>query len=658
MSIFSKKRNKGNTPLFLNEKGIGDNLDSTLRERFAEDNLDNDFFLEEGAEEKEIINIRFSRQKGRYLMLFALVLIFVLFFRAGYLQIVRGDYYRELAEGNRIRIHPIKSQRGIFYDRLGRQLVQNIPVFTLQLIPADLPGKLEDKKLLLKELLKTVDFSFKEALTKIENTPSFSYQPIVLKENIDHEKALYLKIKADDLPGVILETNYLRKYIIEDDNFLSSLSHVLGYTGKISEDELLDHKEDGYLLTDYSGKYGLEITQEKLLRGEYGKKQVEVDALGKENKIISEKKAISGSNLVLTIDIDLQKRVEEILTEVLMKNKKERASAVVMNPENGEILAMVSLPSLNSNDFAGGISSEKYRELLEDPGKPLFNRSIAGEYPSGSTFKPVVAAAALEEKIISENTSVNSVGGIRILSWFFPDWKAGGHGLTNIRKALAESVNTFFYYIGGGYKDFTGLGVNKITEYASLFGLSKKTGIELPGEAAGFLPSREWKEDVKNEAWYIGDTYHYSIGQGDILVTPLQVASYTSVFANKGKLFRPRLVKSILDQNKSIIKNVEPEIVNENFISPYNLEVVRKGLRDGVLYGSSRRLNSLPVTAAGKTGTAQWSSVKDFHSWYTCFAPYEKPQLVVTVLIEEGGEGVDIALPVAEEILRWWFSPK
>ncbi|HQO11142.1 MAG TPA: penicillin-binding transpeptidase domain-containing protein, partial [bacterium] len=223
-------------------------------------------------------------------------------------------------------------------------------------------------------------------------------------------------------------------------------------------------------------------------------------------------------------------------------------------------------------------------------------------------MKPVVAAAALQEKIISENTSFLSVGGIYIGQWFFPDWKAGGHGLTDVRKALAESVNTFFYYIGGGYQDFVGLGVDRLVTYMRLFGFGEKTGIDLNGESAGFVPTPSWKEETKNEAWYIGDTYHIAIGQGDILVTPLQVANFTAAIANGGTLYRPSLVQSLLAENNQKIKDIAPEIIRRDFIDPYNLQVVREGMRQTVTAGSARSLRVLPVSVAGKTGTAQWSS--------------------------------------------------
>ena len=317
---------------------------------------------------------------------------------------------------------------------------------------------------------------------------------------------------------------------------------------------------------------------------------------------------------------------------------------------------MVSLPAYNNNLFAKGIGQEDYNILINHPDNPLFNRAISGEYPSGSTIKPVWVAAALEERVVSENTTFLSTGGISIGQWFFPDWRAGGHGRVDARRAIAESVNTYFYNIGGGYEGFQGLGVDRLVNYGKLFGLGKQTGIDLAGEASGFLPSRAWKEEYKGESWYIGDTYHFAIGQGDLLTTPLQVAMFTSVFANGGKLYRPHFIKEILTGNDEPFGQANNEPVREGFISPYNIHVIREGMRQTVTAGSARSLQIIPAKVAGKTGTAQWSSKHDTHAWFTGFAPYDNPELAITILIEEGGEGSDAAVPVVREYLKWYFG--
>ncbi len=579
----------------------------------------------------------------------------ILFARSAYLQIIRGGSFADLAEGNRIRIKNVTAERGILFDRDGKPLVENIASFYLYLIPSDLPRDDVERDQVIKSVAGLTDLSKENIKSKLEEVPDFSSQPITLKSNLSHSDAILLNIESMDLPGVEVGTGYLRHYLPLEQDDTHSASHFLGYEGKINEEELAS--DDSYLITDRVGKTGVEFTYEKYLRGTHGKKRVEIDARGQEKKTIAEIPAKPGNDMILSVDSELQSQSEKILRHYLEEYGKKRGTVIAMDPSNGEILSMVNLPSFNSNDFALGITSEKYNELVNDENKPLFNRAIKGEYASGSTFKPVVAAAALEEGIINKNTSFLSTGGLRIASlWWFPDWKAGGHGLTNVTKALAESVNTFFYIIGGGYEDFSGLGVEKITEYAQKFGLGEKLGIDIPGESKGFLPSKEWKENTKDEMWYIGDTYHYAIGQGDILVTPLQVLGWISTFANDGILYRPHLAKEIIDKDGQIIKKMEPEIINSNFISRENIDIIRQGLREGVLYGSSRRLQSLPVSSAGKTGTAQWHSEKPPHAWFAGFAPYENPEITIVVLIEEGEEGSGIALSVAKDIMNWYFT--
>jgi penicillin-binding protein 2 len=347
----------------------------------------------------------------------------------------------------------------------------------------------------------------------------------------------------------------------------------------------------------------------------------------------------------------ISRYVEEI-------DSSQAAAGIAMDPETGEILALVSIPAYNNNFFAQGITSARYNEIIDHPSNPLFNRAIAGEYPPGSVFKPVMATAGLEEGLINERTSFKSVGGIRVGKWFFPDWKAGGHGVTDVRKAIAESVNTFFYYLGGGYNDFTGLGVDKILEYAGRFGLGSETGIDLPAEADGLLPSRAWKKEEIGEGWYIGDTYHLSIGQGFLLTTPIQVANYTSVLANGRTLYRPSLIKEVTDSAGGVVKEFEPEVIRDNFIDKKNIEIVRQGMRQAVTRGSCAKLFDLPVKVAGKTGTAQWANDKPPHSWFTGFAPYENPEIVLTVLVEKGGDSEKISVPAAKEIFKWYFDKK
>lgn len=635
-----------------------------------------------GNQKKEAVGKTFNDKRLVFLKFFIFIFILSLLARIVWLQLIMGPHYSLLAEGNRIRTVNIEAKRGIIYDRSGQALVKNTPNFVLFVRPIDLPQDEIERDVLLRYVSHIIDDmpstkivsgetgiqlvsdgpSFqllKDHLSKVRSRSLDAYQLLFIKDGLSYESALHLILEKENLPGVVVETKIRREYpfaqsIDSQESNLSSLSHVLGYTGKISENDLKIFGS-GYSLIDYVGKTGLEYVWERDLRGVKGFARFEVDALGRRKKVIDESPSVAGYNLSLSLDLRLQEQAEIITKEWLSKTKTKRASVVVMDPNNGQIMALVSLPSYDNNLFAKGISYEDYSRFLEDENKPLFNRAIAGEIPSGSTIKPIVAAAALQENIISEHTSFLSSGGIRVGQWFFPDWRFGGHGMTNVKKALADSVNTFFYYIGGGYQDFSGLGVDRLGHYMRLFGMGERSGIDLNGEARGLVPTRERKELVKNESWYIGDTYHISIGQGDILVSPLQVANFTAAIANGGILFKPSIVRALLDQDNNIARVVEPEIIRQGFIDADNLRIVREGMRQTVTSGSARSLSILPVSSAGKTGTAQWSSLRENHAWFTAFAPYENPELVITVLVEEGKEGSETAVPIAREILAWYF---
>jgi len=377
--------------------------------------------------------------------------------------------------------------------------------------------------------------------------------------------------------------------------------------------------------------------------------------MGRKKNIISEEAGRPGRDLVLAIDLDLQRQAERALKDELRAAGKKRGSVIVLEPQTGEVLALVSEPAFDANLFARGISSDELAKLQNDPERPLFPRAIAGTLPSGSTFKLAVASAALEEGIVTPNTTVLSTGGISIGKSFFPDWKAGGHGPTNVTKALAESVNTFFYAVGGGYDKIDGLGVDRIVSYARKFGLGAPLGLDLASEGSGFLPSKQWKKEAKGESWYVGDTYHLAIGQGDITVTPLQIAVMTAVVANGGKLVQPHVVDALTSSDGGR-QTVAPKVLDPQVVSSKTINVVRQGMRQAVTQGSARALAGLPVAVAAKTGTAQWNNNKPNHAWFTSFAPYNDPKIVVTVAIEEGGEGSVTAAPVASRIIQWYFG--
>jgi penicillin-binding protein 2 len=659
-------RDNANNP-FSDDLGTGSHRRKILRLSSANHRWTEEVFLSQ-TDNSETISHNFSNTRGYIFSRICLVALLLLLFRLIWLQLYRGDYYYNLAEGNRLRLERLEAKRGIIYDSQRQPLVQNVANFLVYVTPSNLPSKPVDRQAVLARLAEVlgeeVSLKLESDLAKIQPRSLDFYQPIFVSDNLTYDQAIQLTVQAHQLPGVVL-TNRNKRHYLPISSFLStssqpfdldSLSLVIGYIGKINEQELTKNKADNYLPIDYIGKVGLEAYYEKDLRGLSGSKQIEVDAVGNEKKKIAQQNPLDGRHLVLNIDGRLQAKLEEVVRQHLQRVNSRQAVAIAMDPNNGAILALVNQPSFDNNSFANGIDQATYQKLINDPAKPMFNRAVSGEYPSGSTVKIVMAAAALQEKVITATTGFMSTGGLRISRWFFPDWKGGGHGWTDVSKAIAESVNTFFYYIGGGYEQFNGLGLEKIAKYLKLFGLGKTTGIDLAGEASGFIPTAAWKQEKTGEPWYIGDTYHLAIGQGYLLVTPLQVANYTTAFANGGRIYQPRLVKEILNSDESVYQTMEPKIIGQNMVSADNLQIVRQAMRQTVLAGSARSLQSLPVSAAGKTGTAQFDSSKATHSWFTGFAPFDQPKIVLTILVEEGGESTDAAVPIAKDFWQWYFS--
>jgi penicillin-binding protein 2 len=580
------------------------------------------------------------------------------------LQIIHGNGYRAAAEGNRERIVPIPAERGIISDRLGRALTMNIPSFSLALTPQQLPRDNKERQEMVRRLAGITKRSEEEIWGILDEYGEYSFESIIIQEHLDYNTALSVQIAAADLPGIQIVRGSKRLYLHTPPQeswsayatSTLSLSHIIGYEGKLNKIDLNALYSEGYLPSDFIGKTGIEKASETYLRGEYGKKRVEVNAFGREQSALAEVPPVPGSHITLAIDAAMQATLESLLKQALAANRKKRASAVALNPNNGEVLALVSLPDFDNNDFSGGIPADTYRQYTDDPDRPLFPRAIGGTYPSGSTIKPAIAAAALQDKIITKDTVFLSTGGLRVGQWFFPDWLAGGHGWTNVISSLANSVNTFYYYVGGGHDAFKGLGVARIEYYLRLFGFGTELGIDIPGEASGFVPSEQWKEDSKGEMWYIGDTYNLSIGQGDLLVTPLQIAAMTSVVANGGTLYRPHLVREIVNPVTNETITVTPTIVRSDIATSENLAIIRAGMRACATSGSCRRLSLLPFEAAGKTGTAQWRADKENHGWFTSFAPYDHPEIVLTILVEEGGEGSGISAPIAKDFYQWWWQ--
>lgn len=600
----------------------------------------------------EAPNIENDRKPSTFLLVLgvSMLVMVVLTGRLFDLQMLNGKSSLAAAESNRVRERIVRAPRGIIYDSKGVALVKNVPNYDLSITPSDLPLDQTEKESVLRKAAEIVGVTYENIKSQITTEKEHSSQPLLIEKNLTKDTALLLESKIQGLPGVHVDVNPIREYL--DSGLLSQLT---GYVGRISEDEL--SKNSGYLLTDYIGKSGLEKEYEDILKGTPGKERVEVNSTGKNEKTLGTVDPIPGNNIKLSIDFALQQQLVTALQKQMALAKVNNAAAVVINPQNGQILAMASLPTYDNNLFAKGINTADYNALLNNPDKPLLSRAIAGEYPSGSTIKPFIASAALEEGTITESTTVNSTGGIKVGDSTFPDWKAGGHGVTNVLKALAESVNTFFYAIGGGYGGITGLGPDRMKSYLDKFGFNEYTNIDINGEMKGSIPDPDWKLRVFNEQWYLGDTYHMAIGQGDVLVTPLQMANATTVIANGGTLYQPTLVASVLDGNGNEVKSTVPTVIRNNFLKASTLDIVQRGMIQTVTTGSGKLLSTLQKQVAAKTGTAQYGpNNSKSHAWFIAYGPTVMPTMAMAILLEGAGGGDVYAAPVANDVYKWYFA--
>lgn len=589
----------------------------------------------------------FSSARLQRLFVFFLLVWTILLLRSFYLQIISGNHYRRIAEGNRISAELITANRGLIYDRFGELLVKNVSYFFLYLLPDRLPVESLRQQVFLEKLASILGVPVEDLENKLVSTTNPRGEVLVY-ENIPYEQAIRLLVLAEDEPAIRVSYEPRRLYFPE-----LGLAHVTGYLGAVTADDL--RTSDIYHFIDRIGKTGIEYTYEKYLRGQDGEKQYEIDALFHKKDIIALREPKNGQDIILTIDSKAQKKLYEIMTTTARAAGKYKLSAIVANPKNSEILALSNLPTYDNNVFTSSLDTARYQDIINDPDKPLLNRSIAGTYPLGSVFKLVLASAALQEKIIDSSFQVHSTGGINVGGHFFPDWRPQGHGWTDIYWALADSVNTFFYAIGGANNEWlnNGLGVEKIISYSKKFGLGRRTGIDLPAEAEGFLPNKEWKEKNLGERWYLGDTYNLSIGQGFLAVTPLQGLLLMSYFANQGTVYQPHLIKALGEGDSR--KTYQPPLALTNLISSDNLNTVRKGLRMTVTKGTAQSLQAVGVPVAGKTGTAQFRSDKTPHSWFAGFAPFDDPQIVMIVLVEEGSDQ-GLAVSIAREFMEWYFQ--
>ncbi len=605
--------------------------------------------MELGISERRL-EIPLSGKVLQLIYIIFLVLVLIVFQRTIQLQIIQAKEFSELAEKNKFIIYQIKAARGVIYDQEMEQLVFNQPSFDLFCYPQRLPEEPE-KSIVLNKAALILEMNAENLKEMIESAQE---NQVLITENLSHQKLIVWESQISDLPGFEIEKNSFREY--KDGE---TFAHLLGYLGKIKTSEF-KAEPDLYSINDYVGREGLEYFYEEVLRKNPGKLQVERDALG--NIISKETIQIpeSGNSLVLNLNADLQRKIESELKNELREIGTDQAIGIAMDPNNGAVLALVSLPSFDNNLFSYG-DEESIRQLLVDEDEPLFNRAISGiGYPTGSVIKPLIATAALEEKIIEPDQTINCQGEISVDNVYYdPDNPESGpeqyiyhdlyaHGITDLRKAIAQSCNVYFYRLGGGYKEQKGLGALKIEEYLERFGWGELTNIDLAGEGMGTLPEID-------KDWTLGNTYHLSIGQGAFAVTPLQIANAFAAIANGGTLYQPQVVKEIISSEGT--EEFEPQIIRQSFVDPKNLEVVKEGMRQAVTEGSARGwLDGLPVEVAAKTGTSQTPEENYYHNWVVVFGPYEKAEIVLVIGIFNVENIRAAALPVARNVLNWYFN--
>lgn len=613
-------------------------------------------FLDLQMEDAEVLEDERENINYRAIAVFCLVCLLILGLRVSFLQGVKGQEYRALAEGNKLRVQYVLAPRGLIIDRTGKVIASNVPSFELGVVTADLPVDPTEFEAVTTRVAQVVGKDVNEIRDNISKMTPGSYQSQPLVLNISKEQALVLISHQDENPGFVADDTAIRDY--KDPHVFT---HLTGYSAKINAQELAEREGLEYPLNDYIGKTGIEVQYEEYLHGTSGKKQSEIDAQGKFKKTLAEVPAKTGNTVKLNIDYDLQKVLYDSMMAVMSARGNDRAAAVATNAQTGEVLALVSLPGFDSNMFARGISQKEYSAIINNPSNPLLNRVVSGTYPPGSTVKPMMAIAALTEGVVDTKTKILDDGLIQVGSYTYYGYERGGLGIMDVYSAIARSSDIYFYTVGGGNPKTSvkeGLGPDRIAAYLRKFNLGKTLGIDLPNEKPGLVPDTAWKERVKNEAWFLGNTYHYAIGQGDLLTTPLQVNSWTATIANGGKVMRPYLLNEIIGSNGQVIKRGEPVVLSESVFNPEYIKVAQDAMRQTVTDGSGRSLTSIPLTIAGKTGTAQFISgnLTNTHAWFTSYAPFENPEIVLTVLVENSGGGDKVAVPISKTVYQWWAA--
>jgi len=574
-----------------------------------------------------------SRWRLAFLFIIFTLLFIVLGSRIFDLQVIQGDKFLGKAEGNHYRVEVDHAPRGVVYDRNGAILARNVPAFRVAIDGSALPEK--GRESVLEKLSKIINVPTAEIVRELKTGSSDS--PLTIKSGVSHDVALNLQTSG--LPGVEVEISPKRKY-----PYGAILAAVLGYTSEVSEQELRNPSGTPYQLGDRVGRAGVEESFENTLRGEDGYNLLKVDATGKKVGSLITTSPVAGGDVNLSIDLGLQKKVDTTLKKWLKHAGAKAGSAVVMNPTTGEILALVSVPSFNDNLFEEGLTQTQYNKLINDQEKPLINRVIGSAYPSGSTFKLITAAAGLESGSIKPDTKILDTGYVQIGSQIFNNWLwLSNHkteGAINVVRAIARSNDTFFFKLSQM------IGPKVIQDMARKFSIGSITGIDLPGETPGLLPTESWKQKVFRQPWYPGDTLNMAIGQGNLMVSPLQLSLVTSVYANGGKLVRP-----------TVLKTDAPQVIRSGFLSKETIKIVKEGMyQDQIGDGNVGWLfGNYKIKTAGKTGTAESGGQRP-QAWYTAFAPFDKPQIVVTAMAENAGHGSEVCAPATKEIFDWWFA--
>jgi len=572
----------------------------------------------------------------------SLYIVFVLFclftLRLFNLQILKGNEYRKIDERNRLRVVDIHAPRGIIYDRNHRALVKNVPSFDITAIKEDVP---DDEKI-LSSMSKLVGLKVKELNSRLDSSTASPFENLILKQDVSFKEAARVEARKADLPGLQVNVVGGREYI-----YGHSASHLLGYLGNLGSRKSVNPQYAGVPKGSFIGLFGIEKVHDMTLRGLAGKKILEVDALGRIINVVRIQRPVKGRDLNLTIDINLQIEAE--------KNLRNMAGAVVaLDPNTGEVLALASSPTFNPNLFVRGIDTKNWRRLIKDRRKPLLNRAIQSQYAPGSTFKIITAIAALEEGIVNENTKFYCSGSI-MFGRRFKCWKKAGHGSVDLHKAIVESCDVYFYEVGKK------LDIDILSQYAFGYGLGQATGIGLEGEVSGIVPTRRWKEEVKREKWYKGETLNTVIGQGYLSVTTLQAASMMAAVVNGGILYEPYLMMGSGN-------GVRSDSMKK--ISPAHIKLIKDALHGVVTEkkGTGRIIKSELISIGGKTGTTQvvggGSDKKDIpekfrdHAWFVAFAPVDDPRIVVSVFVEHGGHGSTAAAPIAGKIIEAFYKGK